>query len=565
MSKIKAIIFDLDDTLYDTTAQRIDKALKAAVEAMIKKGLNCTPEEGFKTIKEIIRKDPLGERFMALAKHYRADESVCEVGKKEYYSFESKELSLFPGAKELLRKLKRDYTLVLVTFGKPKTQNKKIEQLGIMDLFDISLITQNEDKEEVFLEVLDKIGIKQNRIMCVGDRIDSEIRIANKLGMTTVRLLHGMYKSFKPKSHLEKPDFTVKKLTEIQAILENIEVNESKLEKGPSIALIGGGTGIPTLIEGLKKYTYNIASIVTITDEGRSSGMLRKELNILPPGDVRNNIIALSDSEKSLHDLLQYRFDTGSLTGHSVGNLLLAALTKITGNFQIAIKEVSKILNLKGGVFPSTLEDTHICARLEDSTVLNNEQEIVLKGKNTHIKRAPIKDVFIEPNDVKGNPSAIEKIKEADIIVIGPGSLMTSVMPNLLIKDVNQAIKDSKAKKIYVCNIVTQPGQTENFTASDHLKFVIKYLGKVIDYIILNKEKPSERLIKQYAKDNSYTVENDIEKIKKLGIVPIEGELIEDVKEKKILWEKTSLLRHDSNKVAELIVSLYNNRGESLS
>jgi uncharacterized cofD-like protein len=561
MSKIKAIIFDLDDTLYDTTAQRIDKALKAAVEAMVKSGLNCSVEDGFRAIKEIIKKNPLGERFLKLAEQHNADEAVCEIGKKAYYGFESDELSLFPGVRELLKKLKNDYTLILVTFGEPKTQNKKVELLGIKELFDISLITQNPDKEEVFLEALDKIGIKQNRILCVGDRIDSEIRIANKLGMTTVRIMHGMYQNLKAKSALENPDFTIKNLKEIENILKNIEINESKLEKGPSITLIGGGTGIPTLIEGLKKYTYNIASIITITDEGRSSGMLRKELKILPPGDVRNNIIALSDSEKLLHDLLQYRFDTGSLNGHTVGNVLLAALTKITGNFQEGIKELSKILNLKGGVFPSTLEDTHICAKLEDSTVLKNEQEIVIKGKRIQtVKRNPIKEVFIEPEDVKGNPSAVENIKDADIIVIGPGSLITSVMPNLLIKDIKKAIKDSKAKKVYVCNIVTQPGQTEDFTAADHLRFIEKYLGKgVVDYIVLNNEMPSKKLIEQYEKDKSYIVKNDIEEIKKMGVVPIEGELIEDIDGKKILWEKTYLLRHDSNKVAELIVSVYNN------
>jgi uncharacterized cofD-like protein len=338
-------------------------------------------------------------------------------------------------------------------------------------------------------------------------------------------------------------------------------MTENKLEKGPNVVVIGGGTGLPTLLEGLKKFTYNLSAIVTITDEGRSSGTLRKELNILPPGDIRNNLIALSDSEKLLHDLFQYRFEEGSLKGHSMGNLLIAALVKITGNYETAIREVSKILNLKGGVYPSSLQDTHICAELEDGTILCNEQEVVVKGDRINkVKRAKVKRMYIDPEDAQANPSAVNRILEADIIIIGPGSLLTSVIPNLLIKGIAEAIKKSKAKKAYVCNIVTQPGQTDGFKASDHIDMIIRYLGKnVLDYVILNKKKPSEDLLQAYAKENSYLVENDIENIKKLCITPIEEDLLEKITEKKILWEKLYLLRHDSDKIAELIVNLVSN------
>ena len=565
MANIKAIIFDLDDTLYDMQEQRIEPALEKAVTAMVQSGLDTTKEDAFRIIKNLFTTNLKKNNFLELSNLYNNGtkdeiEKIANIGKKAYYSYKSKTLKPFEGVKEMLSRLEKKYTLALITFGDPDTQNKKIDQLGIREYFDIVTITQNPDKEECFLDVIDQLGIKQNYMMTVGDRIDSEITIGNKLGMSTTRLLKGRYKNLRPDNNLEEPDHTLNRINELEALLDDIHVKEGKLANGPKIVVIGGGTGLPTLLEGLKKYTQRLYPIVTITDEGRSSGKLRKELDILPPGDVRNNIIALSESEKLLHDLFQYRFDEGTLKGHSLGNLLIAALTKMTGNFQTAIREVGKILNIKGGVYPATLENTHICAELEDGTILNNEQEIVLKGEKINTTmRASIKRAFLEPGDVKGNEGAIQKIRDADIIVIGPGSLFTSVIPNLLIDDIKQSIKESRAKKVYTCNIVTQPGQTDSYKASDHVKMIIKHLGEgILDHAIVNKQKPSKELKEQYAKDKSYIVENDPLNIKKLGVIPIEADLIEDITEQKVLWEKLYLLRHDSNKVAEIIVDLVN-------
>lgn len=561
MSRIKAIILDLDDTLFDTTNQIKEKALRRSIRAMIEKGLPCTEEEGFAKIKEIISKDPSAEKFDELAAFYDSSKESAEAGKEEYYNINIEGIHLFPGVRKTLSSLKKDYKLVLISTGKPELQYHKLEILDIKEYFDHILINQKNTKEECFLEAIDLLGIKANRIIGIGDRPDVDVKAANKLGMTSVRVRQGGYKEVIPGSSLEIADYDIVDLSEIMPILENIETNDNKLQQGPKIVVIGGGTGMPTLLEGLRKYSYNLSAVVTITDAGRSSGRLRKDLNILPPGDIRNNLIALSDSEKLMHDLFQYRFEEGDLKGHSLGNLLIAALTKITKNFETAIKEVSKILNLKGGVYPSTLHDTHICAELEDGTILNNEQEIVIKGeKLEEKKRPPIKRVFINPEDAEANASAVARIKEADIVVIGPGSLFTSVIPNLLVKGIKDAIKETDAKKVYICNIVTQPGQTEDMKASGHVKVIQENLdGNNIDYVILNSQKPSKELIEQYKEERADIVENDIQEIKSLGVGVIEEDLLESIKEKKMLWEKQYLLRHDSNKIAELLVSIVSN------
>lgn len=565
MTRIKAIIFDLDDTLLDTTDLIKDVAIKKAIDSMISSGLNTSKEKAFKNIKEILNKDPCADKFRILAeniyknKNKKELEKIIKSGKDAYYSYNinTENIKLEKEIKDTLIKLNKEYTLALISTGNPKLQFQKIDALGLREFFNHIYINQKDTKEECFLEAVEALGIKANRIMGIGDRLDVDIKASNKLGLTSVQIKKGTYKNLKPKSELEKPDYKIKKIVDILDILENIKNTENKLEKGPKIALIGGGTGLPTLLEGLKHYTYNLSAIVTITDAGRSSGRLRKDLNILPPGDIRNNLIALSDSEKVLHDLLQYRFEDGDLKGHSVGNLLIAALTKMTGNFETAIKEMSKILNLKGGVYPASLQDTNICAELDDGTILNNEQEIVIKGERIKSeKRSPIKKMFITPKDAKANPSAIEAIQDADAIIIGPGSLLTSVIPNLLIKDIRNAINNSKAKKIYICNIVTQPGQTQNFSASKHLKTIKKYLEGNIDYIILNSQEPSEKLKKQYKQEKCEIVENDISNIKEEETTPIVKNLLESIKEKKLLWEKQYLLRHDSEKVAELIIDI---------
>ncbi len=260
-------------------------------------------------------------------------------------------------------------------------------------------------------------------------------------------------------------------------------------------------------------------------------------------------MIALYNSEKLLCDLFQYRFNEGKLNGHSFGNLFIAALTKVTGSFEKSIKETSRILELKGRVLPSTLGDTHLCAELEDGNIVEQEVNIIKPSK------PPIKRVFLKPAEAMPLDETIKAISEADLIVLGPGALFTSVITNLLVKGVPEAIRKSKAKKIYICNVATMPGQTDNFKASDHVKEIIRYLGEnVLNCVILNNKNPPEKILEQYKKEGSFLVENDIGEIEKLGLKPVLADLIENMSEKRALWEKQDLLRHDSNKLAKAII-----------
>lgn len=251
----------------------------------------------------------------------------------------------------------------------------------------------------------------------------------------------------------------------------------------PKIVIIGGGTGLPVLLRGLKKYPLDITAIVTVADDGGSSGRLREEMDIPPPGDIRNVLAALSDVEPLVEELFQHRFTTSKeLSGHSLGNLILAAMTSITGNFVHAIQEMSKVLNVKGKVLPAANQSVVLHAEMEDGTIVSGESKIPYSGKI-------IKKVFLTPNIVKPLPETIHAIRQADLIIIGPGSLYTSILPNLLVPKLGQEICRARAKKVYICNLMTQAGETLDYTASDHVKAIYDHMRcAFIDTILINSE-----------------------------------------------------------------------------
>ena len=292
------------------------------------------------------------------------------------------------------------------------------------------------------------------------------------------------------------------------ALLESL-YKRRKLNYGPKIVAVGGGTGLSTMLKGIKKITNNITAVVTVGDDGGSSGRLRQELGILPPGDIRNCIAALADDEDLVTKLFQYRFKTGEgLEGHSFGNLFLTALCAITGNMVKAVQESSKVLNIRGRVLPSTLDDMKLAAEMEDGSIVEGESNIPESGKK-------IKRLFTQPANCKALPDVISAIKEADLIILGPGSLYTSVIPNLLIKEISEAISKSSAKKIYVCNIMTQPGETTGYTASEHIQAILDHSGysNLVQAMLVNNSLP-EDLSPDYEKADSYPVVIDTEKIK---------------------------------------------------
>lgn len=323
--------------------------------------------------------------------------------------------------------------------------------------------------------------------------------------------------------------------------LVEVIYEKRKLDTGFNIVAIGGGTGLSTLLRGLKKYTSNITAVVAVSDDGGSSGRLREEFGIIPPGDIRNCLSALSKDESTLSSLFQYRFSEGhGLEGHSFGNLFLTALNKIAGDdFQKAIKMSSKILNIQGRVFPATLEKVVLCAEMQDGKVICGES--IIPDQKGEIKR-----IFLNPESCNPLPEVLTAIKEADAIVLGPGSLYTSVLPNLQVPGITKAILESSAHKIYVCNVMTQVGETTNFKASEHLKALYENSTEnLVSTIIVNNEMPVA-LVDRYKQEGATAVVPDYEELEKMNV---------KIAAAPILNEEL-LVRHDPEKLADVIIKV---------
>lgn len=326
----------------------------------------------------------------------------------------------------------------------------------------------------------------------------------------------------------------------------NSFINEKKvLGKGPKIVAIGGGTGLSTMLRGLKTYSTNITAIVTVADDGGGSGVLRQDLGMLPPGDIRNCILALADTEPIMEKLLQYRFKDGMLKGQSFGNLFLAAMDGISSSFEEAVQRMSDVLAVTGRVLPVTLHDVKLCAQLEDGYVISGESKI---SQHNSFHKGAIKKVTLEPETAKPLEEAIEAISEADVIVLGPGSLYTSIIPSLLVDGVCDAIKNSKALKLYVCNVMTQPGETDGYSVSDHIKAIEKHSYKrIIDYCIFNTADIPNELKKKYIDDGASIVRVDTEELNKLGIKLLGGDFV---------CINNNYIRHDTKRLAQTVIDL---------
>lgn len=313
---------------------------------------------------------------------------------------------------------------------------------------------------------------------------------------------------------------------------------KTQLGRGPKIVTVGGGTGLSVLLSGLKEYTANNTAIVTVADDGGSSGRLRQQFDMLPPGDIRNCLVALADAPALMRDLFQFRFDKASeLSGHSFGNLFITAMTRLTGDFEKAIKETSKVLALRGQVIPSTLNNVALVAEYKNGTIVEGEESI----PKAHL---PINKVSLKPTEPPATPEALKAIQEAQIIVLGPGSLYTSIIPNLLIKEITDTIVNSSAIKVYVCNVMTQPGETDGFKASDHVKTLVAHSHpRVLDYCIVNTGEIPAATLERYEKENSIGVVNDAKTIEDMGYRVIAEDIV----------TTGDVVRHDPLKLARII------------
>jgi uncharacterized cofD-like protein len=327
--------------------------------------------------------------------------------------------------------------------------------------------------------------------------------------------------------------------------------------RGLRLVAIGGGTGLSTLLKGLKRFVAtaaeipetpqelplirDLSAVVTVSDDGGSSGRLRKELNILPPGDIRNCIVALSEDEALLSKLFRHRFDKGSgLEGHSFGNLFLAALTSLTSDFSEAVRLSSEILLTRGHIYPATTSNIELEALMEDGTRVRGETKITAsKGR--------IKELFLVPPDVGPMPQTLEAIAHADLITIGPGSLFTSLIPNLLVRGISQAIVESRATKVYICNLMTQANESLGLTAADHIRALNSHAQKpLFDYAFINRTPASNQMKTKYALEGACQIVNDLEAIERLGVIPVLGDYLEEA----------GVARHNTARVARDLMEL---------
>ena len=330
--------------------------------------------------------------------------------------------------------------------------------------------------------------------------------------------------------------------------LVDIVYKKRYLERGPKIVALGGGHGLSNLLMGLKEYTTNLIAVVTVADSGGSTGRLREDFDVPAPGDIRNCIVALADAPSFMGELFQFRFKQDSeLNGHNFGNIFITAMTQLTGDFKRAVEESSKVLAIRGKVLPSTLNKVSLVAEYEDGTVIEGEAKIPKK-------KAIIKKVYLKTNHSEGDkkilptPEVIEEIKNAEIIVIGPGSLYTSILPNLVIKEISDAIAKSTAIKIFVCNVMTQHGETDNYSVASHLKALIEHTNpKIVEYCVINTKIPEEIMLNKYKKEKAYPIQGQALEIKRMGYKIIQGNVI----------HSTDCVRHDPKKLAKSILNTF--------
>jgi len=321
----------------------------------------------------------------------------------------------------------------------------------------------------------------------------------------------------------------------------DILFRKTQLSKGPRITAIGGGTGLSVLLQGLKRHTSNLTAIVTVADDGGSSGRLRRDFNLPSPGDIRNCLVALAEAEPLMSRLFQYRFEGSTeLEGHNFGNLFIMAMTKVTGDFERAVEESSKVLAIGGRVVPCTLRNISLVARHSDGSITRGERRISESERE-------VVDVALEPSGSRPTETALRAIRESDAIVLGPGSLYTSIIPNLLVEGIADAIASSSAVKVYVCNVMTQEGETRGYTASQHVRAILRHAGKaVIDYVICNNGRVPASLLQRYREEHAEPVALDVREMR--------GEayrvIIEDVISAK------DYVRHDPERLAEIIIRL---------
>ena len=637
LENARAIVFDLDGTLFDLTP--VVLAARQRVAAFLfSNGFFSTRAYALQRINTLERKhgpyyssSPYYFAFFDIAKAVFKDKPdqvrrfldkqntdpeaepvevlVAEM-ERVYNAEDVEDMRPYPDALHTLRELRHaGYKLFLITLGRARRQRNKIDRLGIAPYFDRIINEGPPAHAYWFSELMESHNLSADQLVVVGDRTHDEIRAGNRQGLTTVWLRRGRFSRETPAVG-DRPDYEIKYLAQLSTLL-----HLSRIGKSPDrfrIAVIGGGTGLPIVLRGLRPYTRHPTAVVAVTDSGASSGRIRWNLGVQPPGDIRNALTALADPEQisqGLFNVFQHRFpnseqESGIFKNDHIGNFLVAALTQQLGDFHAAIKTASDMLHVQGTVFPASTDNVDICAQLTNGEhrytewmvrkpdkppleraylVTNDALLRELNRKNSALERVIDPEtgqveirvrqghkVRLEQNQIKAPREARQAIADADVVVIGPGSLYTSVITNLLVPDIQRAlIKRTQGKTIYVCNIVTQPGQTDDFRASDHLKAILKHLPKnqrdgVIDHMLVQNPRIFQTskgmdwhpLIKKYKKDGKVLVECDSETLDALGSWT-RADFLEEFHPDAIDRGAGDFISHDPAKVADAICRIF--------
>ncbi|KAJ0404729.1 hypothetical protein ATCC90586_008349 [Pythium insidiosum] len=514
--RIDAVVMILEDVLYDHTNMLAHYAIDRAIQQLIRERAFPNTVAAFEALQSFRHVFGYRKRFPrfveSLVAQQRLSGDAAQRVIQAYYESqitEARTIRPFELAQATLSTLRdAGYRLGLVCVGKADVQLERLRTLGLEEFFtSIVHVASNPTVAQLahaMRSISRELMLQPSSILFVGRKVFYEIKAANKVGLVTVRMLRGTYGTIMPIEQLEQPDYQIGSIEQLVAI---VQLADQQLIK-PKIVALGGGTGLAVLLKELRHYPADLTSIVTVFDSGRHSGALRKYLGILPPGDIRNCLVALSDSDEVMNKLMNYRFKDNFMEGCSLGNLLLAALTDIQGGFDKAITSVSDILNVNGDVLPATLDSTELCAELEDGTIVVSEVNVrspylpanPANSNEERKRKPPIKRVFLQKQDVEAFLPAVRAIESADIIVLSPGGFYTSIIATLLVPGIRDAIARSKGAKVYISNVATQCGQTDGYTLEDTLKVLGQYLGgdDIIDYVIANNVTPPEDIMESY-------------------------------------------------------------------
>ncbi|TMW56543.1 hypothetical protein Poli38472_006553 [Pythium oligandrum] len=568
--RIDAVVMILEDVLYDHTNMLAHFAIDRAIQQLIKEAAFPNTVAAYEALQSFRHAFGYRKRFPrfvdSLIAQQRLSYDAAERVTHAYYESqinEARTIKPFERARATLEKLRdAGYRMGLVCVGKDNVQMERLRTIGLQDFFTEIVFVPSNPSVNRLSQAMKEIGrrlmLQPSSILFVGRKVFYEIKAANKVGLVTVRMLHGKYGSVMPIEELEQPDYQIGSIDQLSAI---VRLADQQMIK-PKIVAIGGGTGLAVLLKELRHYPADLTAIVTVFDSGRHSGALRKYLGILPPGDIRNCLVALSDSDEVMNKLMNYRFKENFMEGCSLGNLLLAALTDIQGGFDKAVTSVSDILNIHGNVLPATLDSTELCAELEDGSVVVSEVHVrspdIVDENGTEHRKPPIKRVFLEKENVDAFLPAVRAIENADIILLSPGGFYTSIISTLLVPGIRDAIRRSTGATVYISNVATQCGQTDGLTLEDTLDVLYQYLGdNSIDYVIANNAEPSEEVMKSYFSRGETLLLPTPDMLNRSHPIVLQGKTFEDIEDGSLAvkkeWNKATMIKHSGRMVAAML------------